>query len=73
MSPTQRSYIISFVSGALLAGMIPVLELMANGQSINTWQTYAAAFAGGAVLFLRDWAKNNSNARLEKPDRKALE
>lgn len=70
MTPTQRSYLISTVSFALLAAAIPVLDLLATGQPI-TWQPIAAAAAGGLVGFLRDWVRNNTNARLEKPDAQA--
>jgi hypothetical protein len=71
MTPTQRSYLISFVSGAVLGAALPVLDLVARGEPITTWQPIATAAAGGLVLFLRDWLKNNAGARLEKPDAKA--
>lgn len=70
MTPTQRSYVISTVSFALLAAAIPVLDLLATGQPI-TWQPVAGAAIGGLVGFLRDLAKNQSGARLEKPDAQA--
>ncbi len=70
MTPTQRSYLISTVSFALLAAAIPVLDLLVTGMPI-TWQPVAAAAAGGLVGFLRDYAKNNTGARLEKPDAEA--
>jgi hypothetical protein len=70
LSPTQRSYLISTVSFALLAAAIPVLDLLAAGQPI-TWQPVAAAAAGGLVGFARDYLKNSTGARLEKPDAQA--
>lgn len=70
MTPTQRSYLISTISFALLAALIPVLDLLSRGQPL-TWAPVIAAGAGGLVGFLRDWVRNNTNARLEKPDAKA--
>jgi hypothetical protein len=60
--------LISAVTFALLAAAIPVLELVGRGEPITSWQPIAAAAAGGLVGFLRDWLKNQSGARLEKPD-----
>jgi peptidoglycan/LPS O-acetylase OafA/YrhL len=67
VTPTQRSYIISFVSGAFLAGVIAALDQFATTGKVD-WQALAAAAAGGIVLFARDFLKNQSGARLEKPD-----
>jgi hypothetical protein len=67
LSPTQRSYLISFVAGAVGFGLLAALEIVAHGGPLS-WQPLVAAFSGGVVAFARDWLRNNSNARLEKPD-----
>lgn len=71
MTPTQRSYVISTVIGAVSFGLLAALDVVAKGGSPLTWQTLAAAFVGGMALWARDYAKNQMGARLEKPDAQA--
>lgn len=66
MSPTLTHYLISFVAGLLLAVLGIATDQFAQHPDGNIdWRLFGFAVLGGAVLFARDWMRNNMGAFLE--------